>query len=122
MIGYTTIGSKDLSKAVSFYDDLLGLVGGKRVMEMDGIKFYGTEAGGAMLAVCSPADEDSQSCGNGQMIAIPGGSIEGAQALYNKAIELGATDAGEPGQRFDFFYGSYVFDLDGNKLCFFHMT
>ncbi len=122
MIGYTTIGSKDLSKAVSFYDDLLGLVGGKRVMEMDRIKFYGTEAGGAMLAVCTPADEDSQSCGNGQMIAIPGGSIEGAQALYNKAIELGATDAGEPGQRFDFFYGSYVFDLDGNKLCFFHMT
>lgn len=45
MIGYTTIGSKDLSKAVSFYDDLLGLVGGKRVMEMDRIKFYGTEAG-----------------------------------------------------------------------------
>ena len=57
-----------------------------------------------------------------QQVAIPGGSIEGAQALYNKAIELGATDAGEPGQRFDFFYGSYVYDIDGNKLCFFHMT
>ena len=35
MIGYTTIGSKDLDKAVSFYDALLELVGGKRVMEMD---------------------------------------------------------------------------------------
>jgi len=122
MIGYTTIGSKDLDKAISFYDALLDLVGGKRLLELDRIKFYGTDAGGAMLAVCTPADEGTQSSGNGQMTAIPGGSIEGAQALYNKAIELGATDAGEPGQRFDFFYGSYVYDLDGNKLCFFHMT
>jgi len=122
MIGYTTIGSKDLDKAVSFYDELLKLVGGKRLMEMDRIKFYGTDAGGAMLAVCTPADEGAQSCGNGQMVAIPGGSAEGAAALYNKAIELGATDAGAPGQRFDFFYGGYVYDLDGNKLCFFNMT
>jgi len=122
MIGYTTIGSKDLTKAVAFYDELFSLVGGKRVMEMDRIKFYGTEAGGAMLAVCTPADEGEQSVGNGQMVAIPGGSIEGANALYKKAIELGATCGGEPGQRFDFFYGGYVFDLDGNKLCFFQMT
>lgn len=122
MIGYATIGSKNLDKAVSFYDELLGLVNGKRVMEMDRIKFYGTEAGGAMLAVCIPADEGVQSCGNGQMVAIPGGSKEGAEALYNKAIELGATCAGAPGQRFDFFYGGYVNDLDGNKLAFFHMT
>jgi len=122
MIGYTTIGSKDLDKAVTFYDGLLNLVGGKRVMEMDRIKFYGTEAAGAMLAVCTPHDNNEQSVGNGQQVAIPGGSIEGAQALYNKAIALGATDAGAPGQRFDFFYGAYVYDLDGNKLCFFHMT
>lgn len=122
MIGYSTIGSKNLVKAVSFYDELLALVGGKRLMELDRIKFYGTESGGAMLAVCTPADEGEQSSGNGQMIAIPGGSPEGADKLYKKAIELGATDAGEPGQRLDFFYGSYVYDLDGNKLCFFHMT
>ncbi|GLR70111.1 VOC family protein [Agaribacter marinus] len=122
MIGYTTIGSTDLDKAVSFYDELLALVGGKQLMALDRIKFYGTDAGGAMLAVCIPADEGSQSCGNGQMIAIPGGSPEGADALYHKAISLGATDAGAPGQRFPFFYGAYVYDLDGNKLCFYHMT
>ena len=122
MIGYATIGTKDLPRAESFYNELLSLVGGKQVMGLDRIKFYGTDEGGAMLAVCTPADEGVQSCGNGQMVAIPGGSPEGAQALYNKAIELGATDAGEPGQRMPFFYGSYVHDPDGNKLCFFHMT
>ncbi len=122
MIGYATIGSKDLPKAEAFYNELLGLVGGKQVMALDRIKFYGTDAGGAMLAVCTPADEGVQSCGNGQMVAIPGGSPEGADELYNKAIALGATCGGEPGQRMPFFYGAYVYDLDGNKLCFFHMT
>lgn len=122
MIGYTTIGSKDLDKALSFYDELLGTIGGKQIMGLDHIKFYGTDAGGAMLAVCIPANKGEQSSGNGQMVAIPGGSPEGAEALYNKAIALGATDAGEPGQRLPFFYGAYVYDLDGNKLCFYHMT
>lgn len=122
MLGYATIGATDLDKAVGFYDELLALIGGSQKMGLDRIKFYGTEDAGAMLAVCSPANGEPQSCGNGQMVAIPGGSPEGAEALYNKAIELGATDAGEPGQRFDFFYGAYVHDLDGNKLCFFHMT
>lgn len=122
MIGYTTLGTKDLGKAMAFYDALLALVDGKLMMELDHIKFYGTDAGGGMLAICTPADDAEQSCGNGQMVAISGGSAEGADALYNKAIELGATDAGAPGQRLPFFYGSYVRDADGNKLCFYHMT
>lgn len=122
MIGYATLGAKDLDKALAFYDALLGTIGGKQLMGLDRIKFYGTEAGGAMLAICTPANDSDQTCGNGQMVAIPGGSPEGAEALYNKAIELGATDAGAPGQRVDFFYGGYVHDPDGNKLCFYHMT
>lgn len=122
MLGYTTIGSKDLAKATAFYDELLALVGGKQLMGMDRIKFYGTDEGGAMLAVCVPFDESEQHCGNGTMIAIPGGSPEGADALYHKAIELGATDEGAPGQRLPFFYGAYVRDLDGNKIAFYHMT
>ncbi len=122
MIGYATLGTKDLPKATAFYDALLKLVGGKQVMGLDRIKFYGTEAGGSMLAICTPANEGDHSCGNGQMVAIPGGSPEGADALYNKAIELGASDEGAPGQRMPFFYGSYVRDPDGNKLCFYHMT
>ena len=122
MIGYTTLGTKNLDGALSFYDSLLELVGGKQLMGLDRIKFYGTDEGGAMLAICTPADDGEQSCGNGQMVAIPGGSAEGADKLYHKALELGATDAGEPGQRMSFFYGAYVRDPDGNKLCFYHMT
>jgi hypothetical protein len=89
---------------------------------LDHIKFYGTDAGGAMLAIASPYNGEPQVCGNGNMIAIPAGSPAGADALYAKAIELGAIDDGAPGQRLPFFYGAYVRDADGNKLCFFHMA
>ena len=121
MIGYVTIGTNDMDKAVAFYDALLGEIGGKQLMGMDRIKFYGTAPDAAMLAICIPYDEQPQACGNGNMVAIPGGSREGVDKLYAKAIELGATDEGEPGERMPVFYGAYVRDLDGNKLCFFEM-
>ena len=122
MIGYTTIGVTDMERSLTFYDALLAEVGGKQVMGMDRIKFYSDESGTGMLAICIPYDENEQHCGNGNMVAIAGGSKEGAKALYDKAMQLGASDDGEPGDRAPFFYGGYVRDFDGNKLCFYHMT
>lgn len=121
MLGYATIGVNDMDRAVAFYDGLLAEAGAKRLMDMDRIKFYGTAPDQAMLAICIPHNEEPQNCGNGNMVAIPGGSREGVDKLYAKAIELGATDEGEPGERMPVFYGAYVRDLDGNKLCFFEM-
>ncbi len=121
MIGYCTIGVNDMARAEGFYNDLLPLVGGSQLMGMDRIKFYGTGPDAAMLAICIPYDEQAQHCGNGNMVAIDGGSRENVDKLYAKAKELGATDEGEPGERAPGFYGAYVRDLDGNKLCFFEM-
>jgi len=120
MLGYVTIGVNDMDKAAAFYDALLAEVGAKQLMGMDRIKFYGTGEG-AMLAICIPYDEKAQNPGNGNMVAIPGGSREGVDKLYAKALELGASDEGEPGERMPVFYGAYVRDPDGNKLCFFEM-
>ncbi len=121
MIGYVTIGTNDMDKAVEFYDALLGELGAKQAFGMDRIKFWSTGPNSPMLAVCIPYDQQEQHRGNGNMVAIPGGSREGVDKLYNKAIELGATCDGPPGERMPVFYGAYVRDLDGNKLCFFEM-
>ncbi len=122
MIGYVTIGTSDMDKACAFYDALLGEIGGKQLFGMDRIKFYGTGPGQPMLAVCIPYDEQPQSSGNGVMVAIPAQGIDQITRLYNKALELGATDEGEPGERIPgMFTGAYVRDLDGNKLCFYEM-
>ena len=109
-----------MEKACAFYDALLGEIGGSQLMGMDRIKFYGTGEG-AMLAICIPYDEKEQNCGNGNMVAINAGDNDTVAKLYNKAIELGATDEGEPGERLPVFYGAYVRDPDGNKMCFFEM-
>ena len=121
MLGYATIGVNDMERATAFYDDLLGELGASRLFGMDRIQFYGTGPGAAMLAICIPYNEEAQQPGNGNMIAIPGGGREGVDKLYAKALSLGATDEGEPGERLPTFYGAYVRDLDGNKLCFFEM-
>ena len=121
MIGYVTIGVNDMDRAVKFYDALLSEVGGKQLFGMDRIKFYGNGPGKPMLAICIPYDKNPPDHGNGNMVAIPGGSPAGVDKLHAKAMSLGATDEGAPGQRMPIFYGGYVRDPDGNKLCFFDM-
>lgn len=123
MLAYTTIGTNDMDRALAFYDALLGEIGAKRLFGMDRIQFYGVPGqSGAMLAVCIPYDEKPQDRGNGWMVAIPGGSREGVDKLHARALELGATDEGAPGDRIpNVFYGAYVRDPDGNKLCFMDM-
>ena len=70
------------------------------------------------FAVFVPYDGSEASVGNGSMVGIILETTEDVDALYKKALELGATDEGEPGQRVPTFYGAYVRDLDGNKLTF----
>lgn len=120
MLGYTTIGASDLDKSCAFYDALLAEIGGKQLMGMDRIKFYGTGPDAPMLAVCIPYDEGQQHCGNGNMVAIPADRPT-VDKLYAKALELGAKDDGAPGERNPVFYGAYVRDPDNNKLCFYEM-
>lgn len=121
MIGYVTIGVRDMAKAKKYYVDLLGDLGAKELLDLGRIAFIGKDMKSPMLAVCEPANGDQANCGNGNMIAIPAGSKEAVDVYYHRAVELGATCDGEPGQRIpDQFYGAYVRDPDGNKMAFFH--
>jgi catechol 2,3-dioxygenase-like lactoylglutathione lyase family enzyme len=74
-----------------------------------------------MVAICTPYDGQPQHQGNGNMLALPVKRAD-IERVYNKALELGATDEGAPGERLPVFYGAYVRDPDGNKICFYEMT
>ncbi len=120
MIGYTTIGVKDLDAAKAFYTELLD---SKVLVDVGRLAMIGKSTDEPMIAVCKPYNEQDPTPGNGAMVAFRGGSQEGAKAMYNKAIELGATCDGAPGSRIaGVFYGAYVKDPDGNKLCFFDFS
>jgi len=123
MIGYTTIGVSDMARAEAFYSDLLKELGASQLFGQDRIKFFGTGMDAAMLAICIPYDEQTPHPGNGAMVAINAGEREKVDQLHATAIALGASDEGAPGERVPgMFYGAYVRDLDGNKLCFYQMT
>ena len=116
MIGYITLGTNDLKRAANFYDELLKVCGASRLMELDGFILWGTSFAQACVALVKPFDGEAASVGNGVMVAIRSSSREEVDALYNKAIELGASDEGAPGERMEGFYAGYFRDLDGNKL------
>lgn len=121
MISYVTIGVSDLDAAKAFYSELLAELGGKVLLDMGRISFIGESMAQPMLAVCIPFNKAPAEPGNGNMVAFSPGSKAAVDAMYHKAIALGASCDGTPGQRIaDRFYGAYVKDVDGNKLCFSH--
>ncbi len=120
MIGYVTVGVSDMDKAKAFYTGLFENRGAKVLIDAGRIAMIGANPAEPMVAVCTPYDGEAANCGNGNMIAFAASSKEESDQLHAKAISLGATDEGEPGQRIPSrFYGSYVRDPDGNKLCFY---
>ena len=121
MLSYVTIVVNDLDKSEAFYNELLAPLGAKTLIKMERIIFIGKSMQQPMLAICIPHNKEIQNSGNGNMLAIAPGSKEKCDEMYHKAIALGATCAGEPGQRVpDVFYGAYFRDVDGNKVAFNH--
>jgi predicted lactoylglutathione lyase len=121
MIGYVTLGSKDRQKAGAFYDALLGEIGAKRAMEDGDRLILWSNGQGAMLGVIKPYNGEAPTVGNGGMVALAVGSRANVDKIHAKAMALGGTDEGAPGERGGNFYGGYFRDLDGNKLVAFHM-
>lgn len=116
MIGYVTVGTNDLERAVAFYDKLFTVVGAGRFMEEDSFVAWAASADTSGFAATKPHDGNPATVGNGMMVALAVDSKEKVHAVYDKAIELGGSDEGPPGPRGDFFYAAYFRDLDGNKL------
>ena len=123
MQGYSTIGTNNKEAAETFYDGLLAQMNAIKFPANDRITMWMSEdRASVILAIAVPWDGGKASHGNGTMKAIALESREAVDQMYAKAIELGAKDDGEPGTRAGTFYGAYVYDLDGNKLCFFNFS
>jgi len=123
MIGYVTLGTNNFESAASFYDALLAEFGAQRVRDTERYIAWGMSPKQTALSVIKPFDGEPATVGNGVMVSLYAGNQEKVHALYEKALELGASDEGAPGPRGDNgFYGAYFRDLDGNKLCVFYLV
>ena len=121
MIGYVTLGTKDLARGASFYDAIAAELGTGRMMEGDGFIAWGTRGGGAGIGLMKPYDGRPASVGNGTMVALEAKDEAQVQRLHAIALANGGSDEGAPGLRGGGFYAAYFRDPDGNKLNAFTM-
>lgn len=122
MIGYVTLGTNDLPRAVAFYQSLFDAMGAPRIMESEDFVAWAGPNNGPGVGITKPFDKQAATVGNGVMVAYEVQSPEEVDRLYAKVMSLGATDEGAPGPRSEGFYAAYWRDLDGNKANFFWMN
>ena len=108
-----------MDKGKAFWGNLLEPLKYKVAADMGRMVLFSCGRDKPMLGIYTPYDGNEATFGNGTMLAFTVGSRDQVNDLYAKALELGGTDEGEPGERGPTFYGGYFRDPDGNKAVFF---
>ena len=116
MIGYVTLGTNDMPRAAAFYDALLEGIGARRLMETERYIFWGVSMQLPSLSLVKPFDGQPATIGNGDMVALVVDGRGKVDRLHAKALLLGGTDEGAPGDRGGGFYAGYFRDLEGHKF------
>ncbi len=117
MLHHISIGTADIVRAARFYDETLGLLGYKRIMNfLPKAVAYGADT--AVFWVQQPRDGEARA-GNGAHVAFIAKDRKSVDAFHEKALEMGGQDNGAPGLRPGYgpdYYGAFVIDRDGNKI------
>jgi catechol 2,3-dioxygenase-like lactoylglutathione lyase family enzyme len=115
---HVTVGTKDLNKARAFYDNILSIIGLKRIADLDeNGSIWGVDA--PSFFVLKPANGQAASVGNGGMVSFEAPNRAAIDAFHAAALAAGCPDEGAPGTRdwAPHAYAAYTRDLDGNKLA-----
>ncbi|WP_206936194.1 VOC family protein [Roseococcus thiosulfatophilus] len=123
MFSHVTFGTNDLTRAAAFYDPLMARLGFRRI-ESDpahGLIGYGTGPEETpQFYLMKPFDGQAATVGNGAMAAFEARDRATVDEFHRIAMEGGGSCEGPPGLRPHYhpdYYGTYVRDADGNKLC-----
>jgi len=120
MFSHVTVGSNDIPRAKRFYDSVTTALGLKRQADHAEAVGYGAPGGRPQLWIVRPLDKKSASVGNGVTIGLDASDRSAVDAAHAAALASGGTDEGKPGVRAHYhpnYYGAYVRDPDGNKVC-----
>jgi len=123
MYSHTTLGTNDIRRAVAFYDPLLAKLGVTR-QESDLERGYAGYAAGPdttpQFWILRPINHEDATVGNGVTIAFEAPDRPTVDRFHATALAHGGSDEGAPGLRPHYhpdYYGAYLRDPDGNKLC-----
>jgi catechol 2,3-dioxygenase-like lactoylglutathione lyase family enzyme len=123
MLSHVHVGTNDFGRGLAFYTAVLSELGWA-------LKFVDAERPWAgwkpadqdrpLFLVGTPYNGEPAAPGNGQMNALLAASRSAVDAFYTTALAHGAVCEGPPRLRPEYhpdYYGAYVRDPDGNKLC-----
>src|SRR5262245_46023912 len=98
MIGYVTLGTNDMQRAIRFYEQLLTLFEVKRGFDTDRfVLWYPSKPGRPGLGVIKPHDGKAASVSNGGMVALGVDTPAKVDEVHRKARGVGGQDEGAPG-------------------------
>ena len=114
---HTTVGTNDLNKARAFYDNVLSIIGLKRIADLDDNgSIWGVDA--PSFFVLKPANGQPATVGNGTMVSFEAPDRASIDAFHAAALAAGCPDEGAPTRGWaPNAYAAYTRDLDGNKLA-----
>ena len=117
MLTGARFGTRDIKRAIAFYDAVTAEIGAARVIDRHGMAGYRGAEGGIFIVGTPRAGEACVGNGSQVMWAAPSrAAVDGAHA---KALALGGTCEGPPGPRGaaeNAVYAAYFRDPDGNKV------
>ena len=124
MFSHVVLGSNDIERSKTFYDAILGALGGRSgFVDPKGRVVYSHN--GANLLITAPIDGQPACHANGGTIGFATTGPEQAKAWHDAGVANGGTSIEDaPGVRnasFGDMYLAYLRDPDGNKLCAMHM-
>lgn len=123
MISHVFIGANDLTRAAAFYGPIMEVFGYplKFVDEERGWAVWTSPNGARPFVIVGRPFDGAATPGNGAMTALLAPSRAAVDEAYALALQNGGADQGPPGLRPQYhpdYYGAYVRDPEGAKLCF----
>ena len=89
MIGYVTVGTNDLERAVTFYDGVFEVLGAQRFMEEETFVAWSVAPDKPGFSVTYPYDGKPATVGNGTMVAL---ALDSAENTSEKEWVLAHVD------------------------------
>ena len=123
IISHVSLGTRDMARALPFYDAVLATVGATRQEQvaLDGVGLVAVAYGKRFpeFWIQLPENRVPASVGNGVHVGFIAPDKASVQRFHEVALSAGGTDDGAPGPRPHYgepYYGCFVIDLDGNKI------
>ena len=123
MLSHVVIGVGDFERAFAFYASFMQALGLEQRFCDRSRPWAGWHSAGGqrpLFVIAHPYDSQTHAPGNGQMVALMAGTRVTVRHAWEVGLEHGGRDEGAPGLRTHYhphYYGAYLRDPDGNKLC-----